>query len=286
MPTDEQLTKEQRFDAAIDYVAKMELAMKKMKQDMDRMLEINTGLQDQLDQQAPAQLRQILDRPSNSRLPDKFSGNNRNDSVENFKTRLSMYFLINKRLFPTPEDKVLFIIQNLEGPAYAYVESFLSKYGTNEAHPMFAGHHNLITELTKVFGLPDQKGTYEQKLDNLKQFGDIVNYITLFRTYAAPLGWPEEPLLYHFKKGLSQDTRNEMRRFPRVETLEDNINTAIEAYRSIQMSKNERNYYHRPAYQPQPQRQQHQAPKETGPQPMDWEANTIKYQPLSEEERS
>jgi hypothetical protein len=61
MPTDEQLTKEQRFDAAIDYVAKMELAMKKMKQDMDRMLEINTGLQDQLDQQAPAQLRQILD---------------------------------------------------------------------------------------------------------------------------------------------------------------------------------------------------------------------------------
>src|SRR5690606_12332091 len=199
--------------------------------------------------------------------------------------RLNLYFLANSSMFKNSRDKLLSTIQSLEGPALAYVEPFLSKIDTDDAPPMFTTYKTLITELTKVFGLPDKKETYVRKLDSLKQFGDIVTYVTLFRTYAAPLNWPEEPLLYHFKKGLSQATRDEMKRFPRTEALEETIDLAIEAYRSLQSARNERNHYQQSNYQYQRPQQStyHPQQQENFPQPMD--IDSVKSKPLTQEER-
>src|SRR4051812_32191760 len=74
--------------------------------------------------QANAALTNTSSRIS-SRLPEKFSGTNRQDSVENFKSRIDLYFLIHPHSFLTAKERVLFVIQQLEGAAFAYMEPFL-----------------------------------------------------------------------------------------------------------------------------------------------------------------
>src|SRR5690606_9254049 len=110
--------------------------------------------QQQLNQQNAAVVNNIAQpRLNQARMPDKFSGTNKNDTIENFKSRLDIYFLANPTAFKETKDKVLFIIQHLEGAAFAYIEPFISKIGTDDAPAMFASYNQLIKELMKIYGL-------------------------------------------------------------------------------------------------------------------------------------
>jgi hypothetical protein len=176
-----------------------------------------------------------IQRPT-ARLPDKFSGTDRKDSIESFQARMDLHFKANAHLFKNNGSKILFTIQQLEGAAFDYMQPFLPTLDTTDEPAMFHSYELLIAELTKLYGLVDKNGIYERRLDTLKQLGDIGSYVTLFNTYSAPLGWNESALLFAFKKGLSTETRDEMKRYPWTITLETTMNTAMEAYQSVMWS--------------------------------------------------
>src|SRR6185369_12230219 len=113
-----------------------------------------------------------MPQPS-SRLPDKFSGTDRKDSVESFKSRMDLHFVANPHLFKSTRDRVLFTIQQLEGAAFDYMQPFLPNFETMDSPAMFNNYEALMNELNKLYGLTDKNGIYERRLDTLKQLGDI-----------------------------------------------------------------------------------------------------------------
>jgi len=193
--------------------------------------------------QAPPQAQP--ERPMiHFQLPKRFSGSNKDYTIENFRTHLKIYFNNNWRAFPHEGSKIWFIISLLEGGALSYVTPFIDQVDDEDGPYMFLSAQHFLDELERMFGTPNKKRFDERDLLQLKQTGDIVHYVAKFQTIMASLNWKDEaPLMMHFRVGLSSEVREELNRMPAYRNLQELIDTAVKAYQGIQERKSEKTFW-------------------------------------------
>lgn len=146
--------------------------------------------------------------------PRRFSGTDRNYTVEQFNMQLVIYFQSNQRGFERDEDKCWFTISLLEGNALTLLMPTLERFHkTGLKDSRLKDFSTLTNELQKAFGTPLRSINFEKELMNLTQTGDVGIYIARFKTLALNLGWEDSgPLRLIFRKGLKENILAEMAR--------------------------------------------------------------------------
>lgn len=208
----------------------------------------------------------------------KFSGTNRDYPYNQFSTQLRLHFLNHHTSYSNDTSKMIFTLSVLEGAALAYVEPHINNIGKTNCIDFLKSNSKLLNELQAMFGPTETKRNHEYEIFNLRQTGDITEYITKFRLLQSYVKWDDSALHFHYYQGLSFDVQREINKRGETSTLTELIEMSIKAAAFLNQQKNQlklRNQYSRPTYTP-PRSQSY---------PQDMEIDSIKRTPLTPAQR-
>ena len=155
------------------------------------------------------------------RIPmlEKFTGEP--TKLKGFLNDMRVYLEFNQGSFEQSMDKIMMAGMSLDGFAkdwfIPYSQDFLTH--RDEAHRcrsdtrrMFASYEAFEKEIQSVFGTLNEEQDILMKLGHLKQREEVSKYTAAFRRIAAPLEWPDGPLMGHYYEGLSGSIKDELAR--------------------------------------------------------------------------
>ena len=106
--------------------------------------------------------------------------------------QMELFFRFNAERFPTNEHKVLFASTYLRGPAFEWLNSFLTDFLNNEPDKrdnvtieVTQNYSNLKNKLRQVFGDFDKEHLAEHRMQSLRQTRSAANYASKFQLLAA-----------------------------------------------------------------------------------------------------
>jgi hypothetical protein len=120
--------------------------------------------------------------------PEEFNGTNR-DSSTKFKLACHMYL---RTVSPnaTGDQRVQFIVSYLEGSAAMWLEPYMEEDIVNNNPAAWLHNEKLFwCEFKSRYGAVNRDESNCVKLKTLKQKGTVQNYLGLFQTYSATLGY-------------------------------------------------------------------------------------------------
>ena len=140
--------------------------------------------------------------------PNKFDGTKREESSK-FETACRMYL---RNVYPsaTDDQKIAFIISFLEGTAHDWLEPYMESDFSGHIIPFLHNEALFWDQFKSRYGLVNRDETNRVKLKDLKQKGSVQDYLSLFETYSATLGYNDRALKDMFYDGLSPDVVNDM----------------------------------------------------------------------------
>jgi Retrotransposon gag protein len=166
---------------------------------------------------APVQARRDPKIPS----PPEFSG--KVSEFRNFMAQCTLTFHMCPNTYVTDEQKVLFIISLLRGPALTWARDI----------PEQSDHHlrNDYTEFKKALSNlyldRNLKAACEDKLSHLRQTKSAAAYAVEFQSTVAPLGLNNDAECLFFYLGLKPDIKDDLATVGRATTLNALIDQAV-----------------------------------------------------------
>ena len=171
-------------------------------------------------------------------LPDLYHRDR--SKLRAFLTQVKLYTGFNGHQFPTDTDKVLWAASHLRGPAFNWIETFLSDYMKNrlpdgrcsngitkKSIKIFQKFEGFEGRINRVFGDIDQGRTAERNIQNLKQTGSATSYTTAFQQFANQTSWNNDALKAQYYKGLKDGVKDEVARSDAPSDLQDLIEIAV-----------------------------------------------------------
>jgi hypothetical protein len=146
-----------------------------------------------------------------------------------FFSQLSLYFAGNLG-YDTGDKKILLATSCLTGPAYAYMEPFLSKLNaTPEEKPEILTNYQVFVDtITSAFGDSDPTMSAELALRRLRQTTSATSYATEFRRLSSLVFWNNAALVSQYKVNLRDVIQDELARRPVIQDLEELILESID----------------------------------------------------------
>ncbi|KAF9348013.1 hypothetical protein BGX34_002752 [Mortierella sp. NVP85] len=90
----------------------------------------------------------------------------------------------------------------MDGSAFTYFAPYLNNDALDSTG-ILHDYQTFMSALERLYGNKNKIRAIETKLMQLRQSGDMADYITQFQTLSAQLRWNEEALVARFKEGLS-----------------------------------------------------------------------------------
>lgn len=212
-------------------------------------------------------------------IPPPFDGTRA--KLRSFLSQCDLWLGFNSRKFANDIEKVLWIVALLEGPAFDWVEPFLTEYMkkrgdsstlktnmTDGCKDIFRSPQHFRDKINQVFGDIDQERTAERTIQNLRQKGSAATYTAEFQRYSSATGWNDDALRAQYYKGLKDHVKDEISRSDRPETLTDMIEMAVKIDNRLYERQLERKGHFAPTYG----KKSHKSTKSYWPQPMELDA--------------
>ena len=191
--------------------------------------------------------------------PPKFKGETY--KLKEFLAKMSIYINHNEDSFATETDKVMFAISYLEGSAFEFIETYLDDYNVNntsdqrpDTRRMFSNFNYLVKVLKEVYGEPFEGEKATQKLMSLKMHKHYPEYLAGFMQLAPRVNMDDNALKAFFYKGLTEQLKDELMRFPKAKDLQSLKNRTMEIWvrlRERNMEKHHQSDYDRSLHQGQ-----------------------------------
>jgi hypothetical protein len=141
--------------------------------------------------------------------PRVFTG--KREDLTDFLTQVKMNIMIQSDRSWTEQSKICYLCSFLDGPAFSWAQPYIEIMGTEEESSLMKNYFLFIQELRNASGEPDMIATAEQQLSSLRQGNNpTAEYAVTFRRLAARTGWNDQPLLFQFRKGLSEQLKDEL----------------------------------------------------------------------------
>lgn len=134
---------------------------------------------------------------------DTFTGDAR--KFRQFIVQCQTAVIINSQLYPTHEDKILFVGSYLQGNAGEWWTSFAPRVLDPLADS--PTYEEFLSELKQNFGQSDESFLANRKLRQLRQTTSVTEYTTRFLTLLSDLDLTEESKVLQFQEGLKTDVR-------------------------------------------------------------------------------
>ena len=132
----------------------------------------------------------VIIKPFKINTPEPFDGGR--GKLRAFFSQVELFFGFNAERFPTNKHKVLFASTYLRGPAFEWLNSFLTDFLNNEPDKkdndtveVTQNYSNFKNNLRQVFGDFDKKHLAERGMKSLRQTGFAANYASKFQQLAA-----------------------------------------------------------------------------------------------------
>ena len=161
---------------------------------------------------------------------DTFHGNRSKSRL--FIAQLQTYFKLNRKDFPTAEEKILFAQAHLRDGAFNWFEPYFSDWidastpNEDKTTAIFDSFGAWVGEFRKVFGDIDEERKAGRELQSLKQTGSATKYASEFHQLSSRLSWEDKPLAALYYAGLKYEVKKEMMPEPKEdldELIEDSI---------------------------------------------------------------
>ena len=141
-------------------------------------------------------------RHLSEKLPDPELYDGDKQKLQSWTYSLRVKLAGNADRYPSESSKIQYSVGRLTGKALDQVEPRVKKDGTID----FAMANDLITYLEVAFGDPDEKGTSQRELQNLRQTNrTFSDYLANFRRIADRTGYDEEAKRAALLAGLSTE---------------------------------------------------------------------------------
>ena len=229
-------------------------------------------------------------KPLKIHVPDTYAGER--GKLKAFLCQLDLFFGFNADRFPTDKDRVLFATTYMRGPAFEWIEVFLTDFMKNkdqaslaqqETKEIFGFYDKFQEKIKRVFGDVEEKRNAERRLESLVQSTSAAHYASEFQQYAGRVDWNEPALIKEFYKGLKERVKDEIAKDERDTDLQDLINRAIR----IDNRQHERKLEKKGEYRTHSSKQDNKVNTKStyyGPMPMELDATRHKGK-LSQKDR-
>ena len=175
-------------------------------------------------------------RHLSKKLPDPELFDGDKQKLQSWTYSLRVKLAGNADRYPSKSSKIQYSVSRLTGKALDQVKSRIKKDGTLD----FATANDLITYLEVAFGDPDKKGTFQRKLQKLRQTNRAFSdYLADFRRIADRTGYDEEAKRAALLVGLSTEILQALV----VLDLPDSLEAVIAKIRKIDNNLRARNSY-------------------------------------------
>ena len=224
----------------------------------DQQREIIALQRQLLDGQAPA-------GDTRMPLPARFNGDRR--QFRGFLNQCRIYFEMNPARFPTEKMKVLFIINLLSDEALAWASPYVETDSS-----LLRDLKAFISAISQVFDDPNRCATAELKLHNLRQGNrSVAVYTAEFRRWVTDTTWNHAAQKSQFRRGLSEQMKDELARTDIPEDFEDFIQLCIRVDQRLTERRREKTWAqeNRPTYSFRPSVPRNPEP---APEPMQIDA--------------
>jgi hypothetical protein len=153
------------------------------------------------------------------KLPKPFSGNR--TEFRGFLTQLEMVFSLRPIDYQSDQVKITTFGTLLEGRALSWFLPYVEMRRINSL-----SWSEFVAQAQDTFGEPCRKLNAESRIMTIVQRGSLVDYISEFSSLAIDVGWSEDSLISHFRRGLSPAILDLMVSHPVPATLQGAITLA------------------------------------------------------------
>jgi hypothetical protein len=184
-------------------------------------------------------------------LSPKFTGNDKDMTLTDFKAKLANMFARFPESLADDQAKVHFALNSSDGSAFSYFAAVLNQE-VLDSEGILGNFENYINVLERLYGNRNKIHAVETKLIQLRQTGDITEYILQFQTLSSQVRWNEAALVARFKEGLSPSVKRGLTAcWDTLTTLQGTQAKAMVAYQN-QEHVNRVTHQHHPNPRPRP----------------------------------
>lgn len=142
-----------------------------------------------------------------------------------FLTKCRLKFAGQPSHFKTERSKVLYAGARLAGPAFSWFLPLANKWDTSDADATppieLVSFTTFADALTALYGDPNLAATADREIRRLRQLTSVAEYSARFEQHKQYLGWNDVAFRDQFYTGLKDETKDEIARSPRPETLDE-----------------------------------------------------------------
>src|SRR5690606_25251240 len=154
-----------------------------------------------------------------AKTPEPFDGNK--DRCLEFFQQLELFFAIQEKTYTNDVDKIQFAGSLMTGRA---ADWFFSYWPDDTRFKKFKKFKEFYLA---TFEDHDRALVAAHKITNLHQGNqDVATYASRFLTIKRNLEWDDQPLMFHFKKGLNKEIQDHLLHFKKPQDLQELISTA------------------------------------------------------------
>lgn len=139
-------------------------------------------------------------------LTPKYTGNDKDMTLTDFKAKLANTFARFPESLAEEQAKVHYALNSSDGPAFSYFAGILNQE-VADSENILHSFSNYLDALDRLYGTKNKIHAVESKLSQLRQTGDITEYILQFQTLSSQVRWNEAALVAKFKEGLSHSVK-------------------------------------------------------------------------------
>jgi hypothetical protein len=184
-----------------------------------------SNLCQELSQQAQRQAQTTPSHAKEPKIADAPNFDGGRKELLPFLTKCRLKFAGQPSQFKTERSKVLYAGARLTGPAFSWFLPLANNWDTNdpEAPPPteLASFKAFADALTVLYGDPNLAATADREIRRLRQLTSVADYSARFEQHRQYLGWNDTAFRDQFYTGLKDETKDEIARSPRPETLDE-----------------------------------------------------------------
>ena len=154
------------------------------------------------------------------------------DKWDTFVTQIQLKYAEYPHYFATDRQKVLYLLQWMQGRTAAWATSYLNQVSAAVPAPELDNLEKMLATATAAWGIHDREGRAEQKLLALTQVGTksgtVSEYRSEFQQLAQVTKWNDEALSRQFYNGLKQYVKFGLLSMPKAKNLRELIQNSLD----------------------------------------------------------
>ena len=224
------LTMNENMQQAIEHLIAARLAP--LQEENNQLREALETLRNSIPAGAATGLTPVPIAPKAPKSPPVTPFEGDQDKWDSFVTQIKIKYAEYPFYFNTDRQKVLFLLQWMQGHTAAWAASYLSQAYSATPAPELDDLEKMLTTATAAWGIHDREGQAEQKLLALTQAttktGTVSEYRSEFQQIAQVTKWNDKALSRQFYNGLKRYVKFGLLSMPKAKNLQELIQNCLD----------------------------------------------------------